>query len=101
MSRAFSFLSLLGSIATWLTVLSPPDRGIDFSTNMLVIFIFFAQLTVFFLFVFVAVIVASYRGGIRLTRFGAVLILIAMLSLASQFFCTPGHPSGPFNSAMT
>ena len=81
-----SACSVFGSVATLCAFFFPPERGIQFGTHMLLIFMFVIQLAVFVLFLFTAVILAGFSGGLRLSRLGAILVLIATAGFVSQFF---------------
>jgi hypothetical protein len=91
-ARLASAISLFGSAVTILIIALSPERGIQFITNMLLILIFFIQVVVFLVFIGVAIVLAGFRGGLRISPSVAVLSLVAMTALLAQFMAMQRVP---------
>ena len=84
--RILSGLSILCSIVV-LLLTRVPHHGPEFNAHeVLQIFIVIAQVVVFLIFVTTAVILAGFRGGLRLSRVGAGLSLTALCGLVVELF---------------
>jgi hypothetical protein len=83
--RVVSGLSVLGTIAV-LLLTRVPRHGPEFNDHEIFqLFMFIAQVAVFLIFVIIAVILAGFRGGLRLSRIGAGLSLTALCGLVVEF----------------
>jgi hypothetical protein len=91
-ARVLSSFSLIGSTATLLFFFLAPARGLQFITHIMLIIMMEGQVAVFLVCVVVAVILAGLRGGLHLTRPGAILIIIATTALIAQFFAVQNMP---------
>lgn len=78
--RLLSGFSIVGTLVTLLAVFCAPRHvGPEpSSAEVLLIFINIAQFALLAVSVIIAVILAGFRGGLRLTRLGAKLILVAI-----------------------
>jgi hypothetical protein len=84
--RIISGLSIFCSIAV-LLLTRVPRRGPEFNAHeVLMMFIVIAQVAVFLIVVITAVILAGFRGGLRLSRVGAGLSLTALCALVVELF---------------
>jgi hypothetical protein len=84
-ARVASASSFSGSILTLIVFFWSSGRGIEATTHWLLGLMFVAQIGVLFLFVFAAVYLAASSNGLRLTRIGALMIVIAIVALVGQF----------------
>jgi hypothetical protein len=83
--RAFSLLSLVAALGVLFVRFVPPEGGIQFSTHILLIIGFFAQLALLLLFSVIA-LVLRVRGRLRCSRLSACLSTLVLAGLVGQFY---------------
>ena len=83
--RVFSGVSLLCTVYIVLVVRMPRQGGPEPSAHEVnLMFIIPAQLILFLACAIIAVIFAGFRGGLRLSRVGAAMILVAICGLVVE-----------------
>jgi len=83
--RVFSGVSLLCTVYTLLVARMPREGGPEPSAHEVnLMLIIPAQLILFLACVIIAVIFAGFRGGLRLSRVGAAMILVATCGLVVE-----------------
>jgi hypothetical protein len=85
-ARVASASSFSGSVLTLIVFFWTSGRGIEFATHWLLTLMFVAQICVLSLFALAAVYLAASSRGLRLTRIGALMIVMAIVALVGQFF---------------
>ena len=87
--RILSGLSLLGTVVIVLLLHFVKREGPEFNPHeVLVLFILIAQFALFVLFAITGAILAGFRGGVRLSRLTAGLIVAAICAFIAAFFVT-------------
>lgn len=88
--RVVSGFSFLGTIVILLVNSLVKREGPEFNTHeLLSMLILITQWTLFFVFVVIGTILAGFRGGLRLSRLSAGLMILGTCALVMELFVLP------------